>query len=132
MLVMVVDVLPVTAAAFCRVLLCVCRYGYSRNPWQPLPGIGVGVPMSRVYAAFMGGSIEWETDSWRRHTTVDFRAAQARLHLLTAPCCAGGWLQFSDSALPAAVSAPGTASPVRVWLWWGTWRCVWMSGLAHV
>jgi hypothetical protein len=29
--------------------------------------------MSRVYAHFMGGSIEWETDSWRRHTTVTIR-----------------------------------------------------------
>ncbi|KAF6266101.1 hypothetical protein COO60DRAFT_1697459 [Scenedesmus sp. NREL 46B-D3] len=45
-------------------------YGYSRNHGSPFQGIGVGVPMSRVYAHFMGGSIEWETDSWRRHTTV--------------------------------------------------------------
>ncbi|KAF8059455.1 Pdk2 [Scenedesmus sp. PABB004] len=45
-------------------------YGYSRNHGSPFSGIGVGVPLARVYAHFMGGSIEWETDSWRRHTTV--------------------------------------------------------------
>lgn len=28
------------------------------------------MPMSRVYAHFMGGSIEWETEAWKRHTTV--------------------------------------------------------------
>jgi hypothetical protein len=50
-----------------------CRYGYSRNHGSPFQGIGVGVPMSRVYSHFMGGSIEWETDSWRRHTTVTLR-----------------------------------------------------------
>ena len=33
-------------------------------------GIGVGVPLSRVYAHFMGGSLEWETASWQRHTTA--------------------------------------------------------------
>lgn len=50
-----------------------CSYGYSRNHGSPFQGIGVGVPMSRVYAHFMGGSIEWETDSWRRHTSVTIR-----------------------------------------------------------
>ncbi|WIA16094.1 hypothetical protein OEZ85_012817 [Tetradesmus obliquus] len=49
------------------------HYGYSRNHGSPFQGIGVGVPMSRVYAHFMGGSIEWETDSWRRHTSVTTR-----------------------------------------------------------
>lgn len=39
-------------------------------PLRAVSGIGVGVPMSRVYSHFMGGSIEWETDSWQRHTTV--------------------------------------------------------------
>lgn len=47
-----------------------CRYGYSRNHGSQFQGQGVGVPMARVYAHFMGGSIEWETEAWRRHTTV--------------------------------------------------------------
>lgn len=46
-------------------------YGYSRNHGSQFQGQGVGVPMSRVYAHFMGGSIEWETEAWRRHTTVN-------------------------------------------------------------
>jgi hypothetical protein len=49
------------------------RYGYSRNHGSTFQGKGVGVPMCRVYAHFMGGSIEWETDSWKRHTTVVLR-----------------------------------------------------------
>jgi hypothetical protein len=33
----------------------------------------VGVPLSRVYVSFMGGSIEWQTGSWYRNSTVRIR-----------------------------------------------------------
>eukprot|EP00877_Chromochloris_zofingiensis_P002194 jgi/Chrzof1/11976/Cz06g16210.t1 len=45
-------------------------YGYSRDHGSQFQGIGVGVPMARVYTHFMGGHIEWETAAWTRHTTV--------------------------------------------------------------
>lgn len=50
--------------------LSLIRYGYSRNHGSQFQGQGVGVPVARVYAHFMGGSIHWETDAWKRHTTV--------------------------------------------------------------
>jgi hypothetical protein len=50
-----------------------CRYGYSRNHGAVFQGKGVGVPMCRVYSHFMGGNIAWETDAWKRHTTVTLK-----------------------------------------------------------
>ncbi len=37
-------------------------YGYSRDHGAQFAGLGVGMPLSRVYARLMGGKIEWEVD----------------------------------------------------------------------
>lgn len=37
------------------------RYGYSRDHGAQFQGQGVGIPLSKAYARFLGGSAVWET-----------------------------------------------------------------------
>ena len=36
-------------------------YGYSRDHGSTFQGLGVGVPLARVYTHFMGGGLEFHT-----------------------------------------------------------------------
>lgn len=44
-------------------------YGYSRDHGSKFKGFGVGVPMTRLYAHFMGGEVGWRVD-WEAGTTT--------------------------------------------------------------
>lgn len=48
-------------------------HGYSRVHGSMFEGIGVGVPLARVYAHFMGGEIQWSSDVDTMSTTVTVR-----------------------------------------------------------
>ena len=48
-------------------------YGYSRDHGSTFKGIGVGVPMARVFAHFLGGQVTWCVDRAGGSTTVQLR-----------------------------------------------------------
>ncbi|KAL6761715.1 hypothetical protein V8C86DRAFT_2530647 [Haematococcus lacustris] len=46
------------------------QYGYSREHGAQFHGKGVGMPLSRAYARFMGGDMRWDSDQEQGGTTV--------------------------------------------------------------
>eukprot|EP01024_Parvocaulis_polyphysoides_P032450 TRINITY_DN29054_c0_g1_i2.p1 TRINITY_DN29054_c0_g1~~TRINITY_DN29054_c0_g1_i2.p1 ORF type:complete len:313 (-),score=35.95 TRINITY_DN29054_c0_g1_i2:274-1212(-) len=46
------------------------KYGYSRDHGSQMEGIGVGIPLTKLYCRLMGGNVEWEVERENQQTIV--------------------------------------------------------------
>ena len=46
------------------------QYGYSKAHGAQYSGLGVGIPMTRMYVEFMGGHAGWDSGNWGTQATI--------------------------------------------------------------